>query len=295
VTLDERPALDPARLVRETVYGSRLRLEWMLGHLRRDDTILEVGCGTGYMLCRPLAQLGYRVHGIDLDVPSIEHGKELLRQEGLDAAILSAVPLAGWPGRPDVVVASEVLEHLQDGELETLLGEIRERLAPGGRLLVTVPNGYGWFELEQFAWWKLGIGSLLFRSGINHLIEKTKTRWLGREAIDAGPPSTLSGSPHVQRFTLGSIRRRLRDAGFVVDDARGSVAVSGPFSNLLFAGLERALAVNARLGRLLGRFASGYFVVCRADGLAPASVAQTGITQPAEATGWERPTPEPDR
>jgi SAM-dependent methyltransferase len=215
------------------------------------------------MLTRPLAQLGYRVHGIDLDVPSIEHGKGLLRQEGLDPDILSAVPLSSWPGRPDVVIASEVLEHLHDGELQNLLGDIRERLAPGGRLLVTVPNGYGWFEVEQLIWWKLGVGSLLFRSGVNHLIEETKARWLGREAIDAGPPSTLSGSPHVQRFTIGSIARTLRAARFTVDDARGSVALSGPFSNLLFAGVNPLLALNGRLGRRLGRLASGYFLACR--------------------------------
>jgi hypothetical protein len=68
----------------------------------------------------------------------------------------------------------------------------------------------------------------------------------------------------VQRFTLGSITRRLRDAGFEVTDARGSVAVSGPFSNLLFAGVELLLDANGRWGDRLGRLASGYFVSCRA-------------------------------
>lgn len=256
-------ASSAARLVRETVYGSRKRLEWVLRHVERNDEILEVGCGTGYMLCRPLATLGYRVHGIDLDAPSIEHGQELLRKEGLDPAILACSSLRESHVRPSVVIASEVLEHLHDGELETLLGEIRGRLGPGGRLLVTVPNGYGWFEMEQFLWWKLGLGPLLFRLGVCHLVEKTKTRWLGSEAIEAGPPSTLSGSPHVQRFTLASIGRRLRAAGFEIEDARGSVALSGPFSNLLFAGLERVLAANGRWGDRLGRFASGYFLACR--------------------------------
>ena len=54
---------------------------------------------------------------------------------------------------------SEVLEHLHDDELDALLGEVRSRLAPGGRLLVTVPNGYGWFEMEHFFWWRLGWGN----------------------------------------------------------------------------------------------------------------------------------------
>jgi len=166
--------------------------------------------------------------------------------------------------RPDVIIVSEVLEHLHDDELRELLAEIRSHLAPGGRLLVTVPNGYGWFEMEQFLWWKLGIGTLLFRSGFCHLVEKTKTRRLGADAIDPGPPSTLSSSPHVQRFTLGSITRKLEEAGFAVTQARGSVAVSGPFSNLLFAGLEPLLAANGRWGDRIGGLASGYFVSCRA-------------------------------
>jgi SAM-dependent methyltransferase len=252
-----------ARLVRETVYGSRKRLEWVLRHVEQGDRILEVGCGTGYMLSRPLAKLGYRVNGIDLDPKSIEHGQELLRGEGLDASILACMPLSATPVRPSVVIASEVLEHLHDGELEELLAEIRARLGSGGRLLVTVPNGYGWFEIEHFVWWKLRIGQLLFRAGFCHVVEKTKTRYLGPEAIEAGPPSTLSGSPHVQRFTLASIERRLRGAGFEVEDARGSVAFSGPFSNLFFAGLDRVLTANGRWGDRLGRLAAGYFVACR--------------------------------
>jgi SAM-dependent methyltransferase len=255
---------DTAALLRETVYGSRKRLDWVLRFVEADDRILEVGCGTGYMLCRPLAKLGFHVHGIDLDSPSIERGRELLRTEGLDPSILSARPLAQIDERPSVMIASEVLEHLLDDELARLLEEIHGRLSPGGRLLVTVPNGYGWFELEQLLWWKLGLGTLLFRSGFCHLVEKAKTNWLGSEAILAGPPSTLSGSPHVQRFTLGSIRRRLEQAGFYVLETRGSVAVSGPFSNLLLAGITPLLEANGRWGDRLRGLAAGFFVACRA-------------------------------
>ena len=177
--------------------------------------------------------------------------------------MLAARPLDAVPDRPSVIVASEVLEHLHDDELGRLLCEIRGRLPRGGRLLVSVPNGYGWFELEHLLWWKLGIGVLLFRSGFCHLVEKTKTRRLGPEAIEAGPPSTLADSPHVQRFTLSSIRRRLERAGFDVTDARGSVAFSGPFSNLLFSGEGRVLEENGRLGERLGRLAAGFFLACR--------------------------------
>ncbi len=249
--------------MRETAYGSRKRLAWILGYVTRSDDILEIGCGTGYMICRPLAKLGYRIKGIDLDAKSIEHGRELLAKEGLDPDILTAGSLDSVASKPAVIIVSEVLEHLHDRELDLLLGEIRAHLAPGARLLVTVPNGYGWFEMEQFLWWRLGLGQLLFRSGFCHLVESTKARRLGPEAVEAGPPSTLSSSPHVQRFTMSSIVRRLDKAGLEVLEARGSVAVSGPFSNLFFAGLERMLEANARWGDRFGSLASGYFVACQ--------------------------------
>jgi len=256
------PGFD-ASLLRETVYGSRLRLEWVLRHVTRADRIVEVGCGTGYMLCRPLAKLGFEVEGLDLDAKSIELGQDLLRKEGLDPSILACRTLRESKARPSVIIASEVLEHLHDGELDELLGEMRDRLGSGGRLLVTVPNGYGWFELEQLLWWKVGLGQLLFRTGICHFVEMTKSRRLGAAAIEAGPPSTLSGSPHVQRFTLASIKRRLERAGLRVTEARGSVVFSGPFSNLLFAGVEGVLRTNGRWGERVGRLAAGYFVACR--------------------------------
>ena len=119
-------AKNSARMLRETVYGSRKRLAWVLRHVTRDDAILEVGCGTGYMLCRPLAAIGYRVEGIDLDAKSIEHGQDLLRGEGLDPGILSCCPLSTWPGKPGVVIASEVLEHLADAELDFVIARVKK-------------------------------------------------------------------------------------------------------------------------------------------------------------------------
>ncbi len=254
-----------AEVVPETIYGSRKRLEWILRHTERADEILEVGCGTGHMLVRPLAKLGYRVQGVDLDAPSIEHGKKLLQGEGLDPAILAARPLSSVSLRPGVIIVSEVLEHLHDGELVPFLAEIRACLKPSGTLLVTVPNGYGWFEMESFFWWKLRFGEILFRSGFCHLVESRKARYLGSEAVDAGEPSTLASSPHLQRFTLSSVTRLLRANGFEITDARGSVACSGPFSNLLFSGFTGLLESNGRWGDRLGRLASGYFVASRAS------------------------------
>ena len=78
--------------------------------------------------------------GIDLDEPSISYGRDLLRRNSL---------------APDAL-------RVADLGLSTL-STIRDRLRPGGRLLVTVPNGYGWFELEARLWFWAGIARLFHR------------------------------------------------------------------------------------------------------------------------------------
>ena len=40
----------------------------------------------------------------------------------------------------DVVIATEVIEHLLDSELEGMLAECRRLLKPGGRVFFTTPN-----------------------------------------------------------------------------------------------------------------------------------------------------------
>ena len=72
--------------------------------------------------------------------------------------------------------------------------------------------------------------------------------------------STLSPSPHVQRFTLGSICALLEAHGFIVSEATGSVLVCGPFSNLAFTGLGPVMRLNAALGARFPQAAAGFFL-----------------------------------
>ena len=150
----------------------------------------------------------------------------------------------------DAIIASEVLEHLTDDDLQSVLAAIRERLRPGGRLLVTVPNGYGWFELEAALWFRTGVDRFYHRRRVNRIVSGVH-HLLTRGYVDAVFPSTVADSPHRQRFTHRSIRRLLTDAGFGIEDIRGSVLIAGPFSQLLFTGIDPAMRINAALGRRL--------------------------------------------
>jgi len=230
-------------LPHENIYGHLNRVRWFERHLRRDDRILEVGCGTGNRITLPLLAWGYDAVGIDIDEPSIAYGKRRFEAQGLDSGRLRHCALADVEGTFDVIIVSEVLEHLDDAAGSMLLAEIRAALNPGGRLLVTVPNGYGWFELESFLWHKTGLGFLLTYSGIAPAIRRLRIPFAAEPTFGT-VPSSLSAAPHVQRFTLNKIKALLAEAEFEVTDATGSVLACGPFSDMLFTGFSRVMALN---------------------------------------------------
>ena len=104
------------------------------------DRMLDVGCGDG-RLAREIKQVWPRVvvHGCDLSVSA------LTRAEGLDrryAVDLNVDRLPEPDGSLDLVVASEVIEHLIDPGLA--VAEFHRVIKPGGHVLITVPNVAFW-------------------------------------------------------------------------------------------------------------------------------------------------------
>jgi SAM-dependent methyltransferase len=249
-------------LPRENVYGHVKRLHWIRDQLRPTDLAIEFGCGTGYMLTLPLRVWGYHVEGIDVNEASIARGREILADAGQPQEALRTVDLRDVAGPLDVVIASEILEHLSDAELDNALRLIHERLPPGGLLLVTVPNGYGWFELEALLWEQTPLGRLWQLGPVQGLLHRLR-RLLAGDYTDAAHPSTVADSPHVRRFTLRSLRTRLESAGFAVEQTRGSVMCCGPFTNSVLTGVEPFMRWNARLGERFPALAAGFYVAAR--------------------------------
>lgn len=250
-------------VIKENIYGHLKRLQWIISHITGADTIVELGCGTGSMISLPLTRMGYFISGLDTDEKSIAFGQKLFQKEGFDPKTLKRMDLSELDMIPDVIIAAEVLEHMHREDLLNTLCTIREKLKPGGLLLITVPNGYGWFEMESFVWFKTGIGRLLERSKIVSFVRHLKGVLFGKE-IDTLYPSTLSNSSHLQRFTYHSIIRLLEDNGFEVAGSEGSVLLAGPFSNLFFTGIRPVMKINSLLGNWFPRWASGFYISCRA-------------------------------
>ena len=250
----------------ETIYGHRQRVHWIRSHLRPNDRVVEFGCGTGRLIAMPLLGWGYDVVGVDLDETSIEHGREMLERAGLVPNALLVSDLRNAPGEFDVVVASEVLEHLRDDDLHSSLAAARRKLRPGGRLLVTVPNGYGEFELENLLWYRTGLDRAYRRLRSGRLAGSLRRakQSIAEDWAQPEDPMTLADSPHLQRFTWRSIRRTVENAGFRIFEQRGAILVCGPFTDILFSGMPRVMSVNRRLGRRLGPIASDFYLAAEA-------------------------------
>jgi SAM-dependent methyltransferase len=252
--------------MKENIYGHAKRLAWIKGHLARGGRVVEMGCGTGYMITLPLALEGYSITGVDPDAKSIGQGRTLFAAAGADPRRLVGGGLESVEGPVETIIVSEVLEHIPEDGLAGTLAVIREKLAPGGTLLVTVPNGWGWFEAESFLWHRIGLGRLIELARLDILWRKAKRR-LGAVEEDL-TPSTGAASPHLQRFTMKSARQLLEAGGFEVFERTGSVLVAGPLANLLFSGFEGIMRLNGFLGSRLPYLAAGFYLACRKGGSA---------------------------
>lgn len=97
--------------------------------------VLDVGCGAGGT--STVAAAGGRLLGVDLGAEATVAAQA----RGLEVARMDATDLGTQAGVFDLVVALDVLEHLDDPAAAAR--EFRRTLRPGGMLLVTVP-AYQW-------------------------------------------------------------------------------------------------------------------------------------------------------
>ena len=217
---------------------------WFLGRrailadaLRRLDLpegaeILEVGCGTGGNL--PMLTESGRVFAMELDdraraIAASRHGAQAEIAEGACPGRIA------FPGRRfDLICMFDVLEHIAE-DLATLEA-MRARLAPGGRLLISVP-AYPWL-------WGVHDEYL-------HHQRRYTARGLKRLAADAGYAVANLTYFNTLLFPLAALAR-FKDR-VVKPAAATGAAMPSPGLNSLFAsvfGFERHLlkAMNLPFG-----------------------------------------------
>jgi 2-polyprenyl-3-methyl-5-hydroxy-6-metoxy-1,4-benzoquinol methylase len=207
--LPDRPATDqpvPDRARRQ----ARILRE-MLRDLDSPASIVDIGCGdAAATIFAARINPRHRIVGLDWSAEALrrarshaltgeyrsalEHRLALIRAEAEPAGL----PIAS--GRADVVIMSELIEHLVDPD--SVLDEVRRVLKPGGTLLLSTPNLAAWYNR----------GLLAF--GVQPVFTEVSLR-----DVYGRPGSQVAG--HLRLFTRRALVGLLTARGF------GAIRVSG--------------------------------------------------------------------
>jgi cyclopropane-fatty-acyl-phospholipid synthase len=105
--------------------------------LRKDERVLDVGCGWGSFVIHAASRHGVRAVGITLS----EHQAQLARERAREAGIADRVQfrVADYreisDGPFDAIASIGMVEHVGEEQIDVYARRLRGLLAPGGRLL----------------------------------------------------------------------------------------------------------------------------------------------------------------
>lgn len=118
-------------------------------HIPSDKSapILDLGCGYGAFI-HFLKQAGYNnLAGVDFSQEQIEVAHQLGIKE-VSYGTLEETLANKQDASLEVILAMDILEHLDTPELFDTLDEIYRVLRPGGKIIATVPNGEGLYGMR---------------------------------------------------------------------------------------------------------------------------------------------------
>lgn len=146
-------------------YGKESELILDALEITQDDTLLEIGTGTGHF-ARAAAGRCKRVYAADVSKPMLEYARSKAEKEGISniewvhAGFLSC----DFHGiKFDGIVSNAALHHLPDLWKAVALGRVYGSLKPGGRFF---------------------LGDVVFSCGIGEIEPRAKAWIDGYEAID---------------------------------------------------------------------------------------------------------------
>ena len=143
--------------------------------------LLDIGCGTGAFL-HALQQAGWQVTGLEPDAGARAKAKQLY---GIDAQ--PSQELFTLSGSFDAITLWHVMEHVHD--MHDYMEQFKKLLAPGGKLIIAVPNytskdavNYGAFwaayDVPRHLWHFSPASMRTLAQAHGFSIRQTKPMWL---------------------------------------------------------------------------------------------------------------------
>jgi SAM-dependent methyltransferase len=205
---------DPAVPLSSGPDRARRQARLLAGILRERTgpaVILDVGCGDGSALAVAAGAVaaGHRFAGIDWSASAVSRA----RARGLTVVRGGAAGLPIADGAADVVIMSELIEHLVDPD--RAVEEARRVLRPGGSLLLSTPNLAAWYNRGLLA------------AGIQPVFSEVSLR-----GVFGRPGRVVAG--HLRLFTRRALTQFLAANGFRCVSVTGAAYhdVPGPLRGL---------------------------------------------------------------
>lgn len=187
--------------------------------------ILEIGCGTGFVLANtravfPQAQLS----GSDIFTEGLAFAQQRVPAATLFQMDATAIP---FEAAFDLIGAFDVLEHIEDDG--RALAEIYRACKPGGRVVFTVPQHPAlWSRMDEYA---------------HHKRRYTRAELLQKMRAAGFTPRYVTSFVSLLLPAMWLSRRQQRNAPPVADGVDPAMRMN-PILNALFSGvmaLERVL------------------------------------------------------
>jgi 2-polyprenyl-3-methyl-5-hydroxy-6-metoxy-1,4-benzoquinol methylase len=201
--------LKPRYTLKRSPLSSHSQLLGMVGPPSR--RVLDLGSGEGH-LSSALAKRGHDVTSVDVDPPKVPVPRFV------QADITSGLPLSD-DDLFDVILLADVLEHVPDPR--AVLREAVLHLAPGGQVLVSLPNAVHW--------------------SVRAHVLAGKFEYTNRGILDRG---------HLRFFTKESAERLFAEEELRV---RHHQTVPVPWENVVPLGLSKVASAVERVDYLLGQ------------------------------------------
>ncbi|MFG5777214.1 methyltransferase domain-containing protein [Comamonas sp. J-3] len=186
--------------LREVREDERTSLSVLASMMHPNATMLDLGCGSGALGQYVAMKQGVTADGITWSSAEADHARPYYRQ--VEIADLESCHLASmFAGkRYDYIVCADVLEHLR--QPENILRQARDMLAPGGQLLISIPNAsYSGLIAELIQ------GEFLYRE--EGLLDRTHLRFFTRRSL-----ARFLQEQGWQLQVLDTIQRELPDSEF---------------------------------------------------------------------------------
>ena len=208
--------------VRSRGFRDRLRVWGTLieRHARPADRVIDAGCGAGTMSFEA-ARIAAHVDGIDgaermIDLARAGADERGVANVSFEVALFET--LSDRAGRYDLALCSSVLEYLPD--LTTEIARLAALLRPGGRLILSLPNGRSHYRRFEALTWRI-TGRPRYYRHVRHVPTSAQVReilrQLGLTVLEtvyyADPPlprfvNRLAGGPRYRKTMFAMVAAR---------------------------------------------------------------------------------------